>query len=762
VEISGIPTGGTLNHGTENAGVWTVAGADLATLALTPPTGFSGPLNLSVVARSTETSNSSTAVSAAQTLTVIVPIIGTNGDDTLTGTANADLIFGLDGNDIIDPQGGNDTVHAGNGNDFISGSLGSDLIDGGAGLDRVSYANASAAITVMLAAGTITAGASTDTLQSVEFVRGSANNDSYDATGFNGSSANAGSNGTFNEFEGMGGNDTITGNGNTRISYVNATAGVDVTLSTGVITGDLSVGTDQIVGGVNAVRGSQFDDIIRGAGANETLDGQDGNDQLGGGPGNDTLIGGNGFDTALYGLAGSSVTVNLATGTATGASSGNDSLSGIEAVLGSTFSDTLIGDGQNNTLDGNNGNDVLQGGAGNDTLIGQGGIDIAVFSGLRSASTFSAGQVVGPDGTDSTNSIELLQFDDAFLLGYGLTPINLSGFVLPNLNPLFGRAVADFLSVDSQVTNGRLIDLGGDVDTLTLAEFGSPTYNLNISNVENINSTGGIETVNLQNAVSGLSVDLGGGFDTLNLANGNNMVATTNVEFINGGSGDDIVTYIQDGSVTNQKVDLGLGTNVLNLAGADSNFVMSIAGSNLAVNGLTTGGNEDIQLLNVQAGTTFNLGAGTDSITLWNDFSSVNVLTVLDVEDVQGSGFQSDQIHIAGNAGGVTTVTAAGGADLMWASGDEDHFRYTSMSDSPYDIPFGGQRDVIYDFNAAQDQIVLDNIPGTLNWEVTNFGGATILRMDFNGDAVGDNNWDMAIQLENLQGTLTSANFLLV
>ena len=51
--------------------------------------------------------------------------------------------------------------------------------------------------------------------------------------------------GTFNEFEGLGGNDTITGNGNTRISYVNATAGVTVTSeSAGTATGNASVGTD--------------------------------------------------------------------------------------------------------------------------------------------------------------------------------------------------------------------------------------------------------------------------------------------------------------------------------------------------------------------------------------------------------------------------------------------------------------------------------------------------------------------------------------
>ena len=59
-----------------------------------------------------------------------------------------------------------------------------------------------------------------------------------------GRSANVGTNGTFNEFEGMGGNDTITGNGNTRIAFYNATGGVTVDLAAGTATGDGSVGTD--------------------------------------------------------------------------------------------------------------------------------------------------------------------------------------------------------------------------------------------------------------------------------------------------------------------------------------------------------------------------------------------------------------------------------------------------------------------------------------------------------------------------------------
>ena len=49
--------------------------------------------------------------------------------------------------------------------------------------------------------------------------------DSYDASGYGaGGALNVStSNGNFNQFEGLGGNDTITGNGNTRVLYSNST-----------------------------------------------------------------------------------------------------------------------------------------------------------------------------------------------------------------------------------------------------------------------------------------------------------------------------------------------------------------------------------------------------------------------------------------------------------------------------------------------------------------------------------------------------------
>ena len=118
-------------------------------------------------------------------------------DDTFNGSSVQDIFDGA--------RGGNDVYH------------------GGGGADQVEYDGYPEAIVVNLAAGTIVGRfpgsvIGNDTLDSVEQIRGSEGDDVYDATGFSGSSANKGS-GTFNQFQGQGGADTVTGNGNTNLLY---------------------------------------------------------------------------------------------------------------------------------------------------------------------------------------------------------------------------------------------------------------------------------------------------------------------------------------------------------------------------------------------------------------------------------------------------------------------------------------------------------------------------------------------------------------
>jgi Ca2+-binding RTX toxin-like protein len=80
-------------------------------------------------------------------------VVGTSGNDVLTGTGGKDVICGLDGDDVLNGKGGkdtllggagNDTLNAGNGkdklfgedgDDILSGGNGKDALDGGAGVD---------------------------------------------------------------------------------------------------------------------------------------------------------------------------------------------------------------------------------------------------------------------------------------------------------------------------------------------------------------------------------------------------------------------------------------------------------------------------------------------------------------------------------------------------------------------------------------------------------------------------------------------------
>ena len=148
----------------------------------------------------------------------IAQIRGSDFDDTLVGTSNGSFSA--------------ETFEGWGGNDFI---------DGNCGFDRARYDNQNTGtlgITVNLGAGTVTGGdaaatavVGTDTLRSIELIRGTNAADIFDASTFTATSTNGGSDqGNFNEFEGMGGDDQITGNGNTRVSYVNATSAVTVTL----------------------------------------------------------------------------------------------------------------------------------------------------------------------------------------------------------------------------------------------------------------------------------------------------------------------------------------------------------------------------------------------------------------------------------------------------------------------------------------------------------------------------------------------------
>lgn len=64
--------------------------------------------------------------------------IGTDADDTMTGTAGADLIAGNQGDDTLSGLGGIDVLCGGNGSDTLAGGDGNDALSGDKGNDSLS------------------------------------------------------------------------------------------------------------------------------------------------------------------------------------------------------------------------------------------------------------------------------------------------------------------------------------------------------------------------------------------------------------------------------------------------------------------------------------------------------------------------------------------------------------------------------------------------------------------------------------------------
>lgn len=127
-------------------------------------------------------------------------------------------------------------------------------------------------------------------------------------------------------------------------------------------------------GGHDSLWGRAGDDLIDGGLGADLLKGEDGNDTLRPGAGADIVDGGAGFDVVSYAAVSGAMTVDLATGRATG-TAGPDSLVAIEGVEGGPGADLLTGHAGANLLLGGPGDDLLAGGAGNDSLDGSAGDD---------------------------------------------------------------------------------------------------------------------------------------------------------------------------------------------------------------------------------------------------------------------------------------------------------------------------------------------------------------------------------------------------
>jgi Ca2+-binding RTX toxin-like protein len=388
-------------------------------------------------------------------------VIGSSRDDVLTGNTlnnsllgggGNDTLNGGDGDDILIGEAGTDTLNGGIGNDTfrVSGTLDQlDVFDGGAGTEDTMQVIGTTAL-VLAGFDSTTNGIERLVGNDLQIL-GTTVANTFDLSGVtfsdnitfldagSGNDIIVGSNSFGADLRGGAGNDTITGGnqddiitggtgadtlngggGNDTLSYSASSAGVNVDLSAN--TASLGDAIGDVISNFENVTGSSRNDVLNGDGndnelqglaGNDILTGGGGDDFLNGGAGNDTLDGGAGSnDAASYAGATAGVTVNLTlAGAQNTVGAGLDTLSGIESIEGSSFNDTLTGDGGDNFLAGGLGNDILNGGAGTG--------DVASYfnatAGVTVNLSLATAQITGGAGTDTLSNIEGVEgsdFDD--------------------------------------------------------------------------------------------------------------------------------------------------------------------------------------------------------------------------------------------------------------------------------------------------------------------------------------------------------------
>lgn len=329
------------------------------------------------------------------TLASIENVIGTENDDYIAGDSGPNLIDGGFGNDEILGRGSADVIFGGRQHDLIYGGNGDDIIDAERGDDAVD------------------GGSGSDTIQGGEgedVIVGGAGNDLLEG-GIDGDFVN-----------GQKGRDVVKGNGGA--DFLFGGPGQD-TLSGGKDDDHLEGGggKDLLQGGVgdDELFGGRGSDTLTGESGNDYLDGQKGRDDLSGDGGEDIVVGGSGHDhleggnhrDLLAGMGGddvidggfhldivsfelskSGVNVSLPNGTASG--EGQDSLTSVEAVVGSDEADVLVGKGGFNGIAGLGGADLIRGGNGGDNLFGNEGNDTIFGEGGKD-------WLEGNEGSDSLN-----------------------------------------------------------------------------------------------------------------------------------------------------------------------------------------------------------------------------------------------------------------------------------------------------------------------------------------------------------------------
>lgn len=476
------------------------------------------------------------------------------------------------------------------------------------------------------------------------------------------------------------GNDTIFGG--TGNDSLLGEAGNDIIFGEG--------GSDRLFGGDGA-------DTLDGGTGNDSLNGGAGDDLLIGGAGTDTLTGGDGIDTVDYSAETAAVTVDLATGSASGASAGTDILSQIENVIATGFADAVTGNAGDNLIDAGAGDDTVSAGAGDDTVLGGAGNDLidAGVTALPATTPLDFNwSLAGPDeaniaggvtqdtggitvsvgfindgaatefSIESSSSIYVAPGEtfsttsSAYLAGSGgnqnsTTTLDFaanpgSGFADEVENVRFRLADVDRVNGSwEDIITIRAYDAAGNLIPVTLTAAGADVVSGNTVTAAEGNNTSadaqGSVLVSVAGPVARIEIDYDNGFTNGQLVQVSDIqfdAVPTDDDFVDAGDGDDTVTA-------------GLGADTL-LGGLGNDQLDGGAG-----NDSLSGGDGQDTLLGGDGDDTLDGGAGDDSL---EGGAGNDNLSGGDGADVLDGGLGDDTINFGA---GDDTVYGGDGNDLI-------------------------------------------------------------------------------------------------
>lgn len=540
-----------------------------------------------------------------------------------------------------------------------------------------------------------------------------------------------------------GADDMDGGLGFDMLGYTGSDTAVTVNLFTGFASGGFATG--DTFTNFEGIEGSEYNDTLTGDSdinalygyfGEDNLVGLDGDDYIEGGDGADTMDGGAGYDILSYIYSDAAVTINLATGDASGGDATGDTFSSFEDVYGSDFGDVITGDETANILIGFDGTDTLNGAGGNDVFFGY-----QFYNDEQDS--FDGGE--GYDG--------ILFFGDSLSVPYtiDLSTLDATNIEIIDLHSSVNLERLQFSAQDiidvTDADNTLMIFGGANDDFRTFSEwtyvedflYGEVTYSTYTSGSATIHVSRTIpeENMFLPNITNYTEVST------------NNWEATgiTGSQFLKPES--DVSYTITDGS-SYDEIMTGSGNDTIYL---------SKDGRHDNVN---TGSGSDT----IYADSTSHIdgGDGTDTIYMTEDltFMALNGVAsggsiIINVENVEGNNqFNSvignDGINIINTYGGGDLVEGGGGADIIDGGEGSDTISYKTSSEGvninlSTNIVSGGdaEGDIISNFENIEGSNFSDNLTGTNSANVINgnSGNDIIYGLDGDDDIEGNEGNDI-------------------